>query len=180
MSRFIQRLIKMFVKACNTLHLGFTTIMKRSSVSHLNSGVARALEVVGEWWTPLIIRAVFLGHTRYDKIQGELGIARNVLSDRLSSLVGAGVLMRVQYSERPQRFEYQLTEMGRDLFGTLAMLKAWGDKWLAGETATAKITHESCGAIVSPVVWCEACGKHVSGDETKLINAPSSASIHNL
>ena len=98
--------------------------MKRSSVSHLNSGIARALEVVGEWWTPLIIREVFLGRTRYDEIQGQLGIARNVLSDRLNSLVGAGVLIRVQYSERPQRFEYQLTDMGRDLFGTLVMLKA--------------------------------------------------------
>ena len=114
--------------------------MRRSSVSHLNSGIARALEVVGEWWTPLIIREVFLGRTRYDEIQGQLGIARNVLSDRLNSLVGAGVLMRVQYSERPQRFEYQLTDMGRDLFGTLVMLKAWGDKWLSGDNSITPIT----------------------------------------
>ena len=149
--------------------------MKRSSVSHLNSGIARALEVVGEWWTPLIIREVFLGHTRYDEIQVQLGIARNVLSDRLSSLVGAGVLVRVQYSERPQRFEYQLTEMGRDLFGTLVMLKSWGDRWLSGEAVTAPVTHAACGTTVSPMVWCERCQKMVNHDEYALGEASSVA-----
>lgn len=148
--------------------------MKRSSVSHLNSGIARALEVVGEWWTPLIIREVFLGHTRYDEIQGQLGIARNVLSDRLNSLVGAGVLTRVQYSERPQRFEYQLTEMGRDLFGTLVMLKAWGDKWLSGDNSTAAITHAACGTNVLPMVWCERCNTVVNHDDYTLGDAPAS------
>jgi len=146
--------------------------MKRSSVSHLNSGIARALEVVGEWWTPLIIREVFLGHTRYDEIQGQLGIARNVLSDRLNTLVGAGVLTRVQYSERPQRFEYQLTEMGRDLFGTLVMLKAWGDKWLSGDNSTASVTHAACGTSVLPMVWCERCNTVVNHDDYALGDLP--------
>jgi DNA-binding HxlR family transcriptional regulator len=149
--------------------------MKRSSVSHLNSGIARALEVVGEWWTPLIIREVFLGHTRYDEIQGQLGIARNVLSDRLSSLVGAGVLVRVQYSERPQRFEYQLTEMGRDLFGTLVMLKSWGDRWLSGDAVTESVNHAACGTTVTPMVWCERCQKMVNHDEYALGEASSVA-----
>jgi len=149
--------------------------MKRSSVSHLNSGIARALEVVGEWWTPLIIREVFLGHTRYDEIQGQLGIARNVLSDRLSSLVGAGVLVRVQYSERPQRFEYQLTEMGRDLFGTLVMLKSWGDRWLSGDAVTESFNHAACGTTVTPMVWCERCQKMVNHDEYALGEASSVA-----
>jgi DNA-binding HxlR family transcriptional regulator len=150
-------------------------IMKRSSVSHLNSGIARALEVVGEWWTPLIIREVFLGHTRYDEIQGQLGIARNVLSDRLSSLVGAGVLVRVQYSERPQRFEYQLTEMGRDLFGTLVMLKSWGDRWLSGDAVTESVNHAACGTTVAPMAWCERCQKMVNHDEYALGEASSVA-----
>jgi len=147
--------------------------MKRSSVSHLNSGIARALEVVGEWWTPLIIREVFLGRTRYDEIQGQLGIARNVLSDRLNSLVGAGVLMRVQYSERPQRFEYQLTDMGRDLFGTLVMLKAWGDKWLSGDNSITPITHAPCGTAVSPMVFCERCNTVVNHDDYSLGEPPT-------
>ena len=151
------------------------SIMKRSSVSHLNSGIARALEVIGEWWTPLIIREVFLGRTRYDEIQGQLGIARNVLSDRLNSLVGAGVLVRVQYSERPQRFEYQLTDMGRDLFGTLVMLKTWGDKWLSGENTTASVTHAKCGTNVSPLVWCERCNAVVNHDDYALGESPSIA-----
>jgi DNA-binding HxlR family transcriptional regulator len=147
--------------------------MKRSSVSHLNSGIARALEVVGEWWTPLSIREVFLGRTRYDEIQGQLGIARNVLSDRLNSLVGAGVLMRVQYSERPQRFEYQLTDMGRDLFGTLVMLKAWGDKWLSGEQVSAPVTHAACGTTVSPLVWCDQCKAIVTHEDYAIEESPS-------
>lgn len=151
--------------------------MKRSSVTHLNSGVARALEVVGEWWTPLIIRAVFLGHTRYDEIQSDLGIARNVLSDRLNSLVGAGVLQKVQYSERPQRFEYQLTEMGRDLFGVLAMLKSWGDKWLAGDQSTYQIGHNVCGRIVTPLVWCDHCNMPISPDDTHAIKPDNSPII---
>lgn len=149
--------------------------MKRSSVSHLNSGVARALEVVGEWWTPLIVREVFLGRTRYDEIQGQLGIARNVLSDRLNSLVGAGVLTRVQYSERPQRFEYQLTDMGRDLFGTLVMLKAWGDKWLSGDQSTAPITHAACGTIVNPMVWCDRCNQAVDHGTYAIGESPTVA-----
>jgi DNA-binding HxlR family transcriptional regulator len=148
-------------------------IMKRSSVSHLNSGIARALEVVGEWWTPLIIREVFLGRTRYDEIQGQLGIARNVLSDRLNSLVGAGVLTRVQYSERPQRFEYQLTDMGRDLFGTLVMLKEWGDKWLSGDQSTAPVTHAACGSTVVPMVWCDQCKATVSHNDYAIGQSPA-------
>ena len=143
--------------------------MKRSSVSHLNSGVARALEVIGEWWTPLIIRAVFSGHTRYDEIQGELGIARNVLSDRLNSLVGAGVLQKVQYSQRPQRFEYQLTDMGKDLFGVLVMLKAWGDKWLSGDALTNQLAHNTCGQIVVPLVWCNHCNMPISPDDAHAV-----------
>lgn len=151
-------------------------VMKRSSVSHLNSGVARALEVVGEWWTPLIIRAVFLGHTKYDEIQSELGIARNVLSDRLNSLVGAGVLQKVQYSERPQRFEYQLTDMGKDLFGVLTMLKAWGDKWLSGDVATHQLAHNNCGRLIAPLVWCDHCSMPVSPDDAHAVR-PDNTSL---
>jgi len=96
-----------------------------------NCSVARALEVVGERWSLLIVRDVFLGLRRFDELQENLGIARNVLTDRLNRLVDEGVLERVRYSERPKRFEYRLTRKGRDLEIALSGLRQWGDKYVS-------------------------------------------------
>jgi len=96
-----------------------------------NCSIARALEVVGERWTLLIIRDVFLGLRRFDQIQENLGIARNVLTERLNRLVEEGILERVRYSERPERYEYRLTEKGRELNIALSGLRQWGDKYLS-------------------------------------------------
>jgi DNA-binding HxlR family transcriptional regulator len=93
-----------------------------------NCSIARALEVVGERWTLLIVRDAFLGLCRFDQFQESLGIARNVLTDRLYRLVEEGVLERVRYSERPERFEYTLTPKGRELGIALTALRQWGDK----------------------------------------------------
>src|ERR1700732_4580938 len=94
-----------------------------------NCSIARALEIVGERWTLLIVRDAFLGLRRFDQFQENLGIARNVLTDRLNRLVEEGILERVRYSERPERFEYQLTKKGRDLQIALVGLRQWGDKY---------------------------------------------------
>jgi DNA-binding HxlR family transcriptional regulator len=96
-----------------------------------NCSIARALEIVGERWTLLILRDVFLGIRRFDELQESLGVARNVLTDRLHRLVGEGVLERVPYSERPTRYEYRLTAKGRDLNIALSGLRQWGDKYLS-------------------------------------------------
>jgi DNA-binding HxlR family transcriptional regulator len=96
-----------------------------------NCSIARALEIVGERWTLLIIRDVFLGLRRFDEIQSNLGIARNVLTDRLNRLVEEGILERVRYSERPERYEYRLTEKGRELTIALTALRQWGDTYLS-------------------------------------------------
>ena len=96
-----------------------------------NCSIARALEVVGERWTLLIIRDVLLGLHRFDEFQESLGIARNVLTDRLNRLVDEGVLERVLYSERPERYEYQLTKKGLDLNIALTALRQWGDEYLS-------------------------------------------------
>ena len=95
-----------------------------------NCSIARALEIVGERWTLLIIRDVFLGIRRFDELQESLGVARNVLTDRLNRLVDEGVLERVPYSERPTRYEYRLTTKGRDLNLALSGLRQWGDQYL--------------------------------------------------
>ena len=96
-----------------------------------NCSIARALEVVGERWTLLIIRDAVLGLRRFDQFQASLQIARNVLTDRLNRLVEEGIFERVRYSERPERYEYRLTTKGRDLAVTLAGLRQWGDKYLS-------------------------------------------------
>jgi DNA-binding HxlR family transcriptional regulator len=96
-----------------------------------NCSIARALEIVGERWTLLIVRDVFLGRRRFDQLQESLGIARNVLTDRLNRLVDEGVLERVLYSERPERYEYRLTSMGIDLNLALTALRQWGDQYLS-------------------------------------------------
>jgi DNA-binding HxlR family transcriptional regulator len=96
-----------------------------------NCSIARALEIVGERWTLLIVRDVFLGLRKFDEIQESLGIARNVLTDRLTRLVDEGILQRVRYSERPERYEYRLTAKGIELNVALTALRQWGDKHLS-------------------------------------------------
>ena len=96
-----------------------------------NCSIARALEVVGERWTLLIVSDVFLGRRRFDELQASLGIARNILTDRLNRLTDEGILERARYSERPERYEYRLTAKGRDLNLALTALRQWGDTYLS-------------------------------------------------
>jgi len=94
----------------------------------MNCSIARTLEIIGEWWTLLILRDAFLGLSRFEEFQGSLGIARNVLTKRLMTLVHAGIMERQRYQEHPERFEYRLTDSGRDLFPVVVSLIQWGDR----------------------------------------------------
>lgn len=105
-------------------------MLKRRYEGQDACSVARTLEIVGERWTWLIVRDAFLGLKRFDEFQESLGVARNVLADRLRRLVDAGIFERVLYAERPARYEYVLTERGRDLFTALNALRQWGDEHL--------------------------------------------------
>jgi len=96
-----------------------------------NCSIARALELVGERWTLLIVRDALLGLRRFDEFQRSLGVARNILSSRLNRLVSDGVLERIRYQERPERFEYQLTAKGRELAIPVLALMQWGDRHLS-------------------------------------------------
>src|SRR5579875_583914 len=118
-------------------------IMERKSFADMHCSVAQALETVGEWWTLLILRDVFLGVTRFDEIQHRLGISRNVLNQRLQGLVESGVLERVPYSDRPVRYEYRLTDKGRDLFPVLTALRQWGDKYAAPAGPPLRMRHKA-------------------------------------
>jgi len=130
--------------------------MKRTSVAHLNCSVAHALDIVGEWWTLLVVRNLMFGQRRFEAIQADLGIARNILSDRLGTLVEHGIVERTKYQDHPERFEYTLTEKGRDLFPVIAALMAWGDRWESPQGAPLHLLHQ-CGHIAEPVVVCDSC-----------------------
>jgi len=129
--------------------------------------IARALEVVGERWSLLIVRnALFAGSTRYSDFQRSLGIATNVLSSRLDGLVDAGVLRRHRYSEQPELFEYLLTDKGRDLAPALVALTEWGDRWAAPDGPPVLYRHSSCGSAVGHQLVCASCGP--VGDPTEV------------
>jgi len=125
-----------------------------------NCSVARALEVLGDRWTLLVIRDAFLGVHRFDDFQRDLGIARNVLSDRLARLVDEGLLERRRYQERPERFEYRLTEKGVDLWPTVITLMKWGDRYYAPPEGPPRVVrHRECGGEVTDRLTCERCGE---------------------
>ena len=120
--------------------------VERTSFAGMNCSIARTLEIVGEWWTPRILRDAFLGLSRFEEFQASLGIARNVLTKRLATLVQAGIMERERYQEHPERFEYRLTEAARDLFPAAVLLMRWGDKYLAGPDGPPLVLrHHDCG-----------------------------------
>lgn len=102
----------------------------RKNFDHINSGLADALGVVGEWWTPLIVWGIANGSHRFEEIQGSLGIARNILTDRLGTLVAHEVVHKQQYSSKPKRYEYHLTEKGVALLPVFTSLGEWGEQWI--------------------------------------------------
>jgi DNA-binding HxlR family transcriptional regulator len=110
-------------------------MLNRDYEGQEHCGVARSLEIVGERWTLLIVRDAFLGMRRFEEFQEDLGIARNVLTDRLNRLVDEDIFERVLYSERPERYEYRLTRKGRDLSLALTALRQWGDEYLTEKPA---------------------------------------------
>lgn len=121
--------------------------------------VARTAEVIGERWTVLVLREAFLGVRRFDDMQARLGIARNVLADRLVTLVDQGVLERRRYLERPERFEYRLTAKGRDLYPVIVAMLSWGDKHApVADGPPLVLVHTPCGAPAEPTLTCGGCG----------------------
>jgi DNA-binding HxlR family transcriptional regulator len=146
--------------------------MQRTSFQGMNCSVARCLDVVGEWWTPLILRDLFMGISRFDDFQARLGIARNVLADRLSRLVESGVVEKVLYQEHPERFDYRLTEKGGDLWRVLTAMREWGDRWEAPAGPSVQIVHKSCGHVTSSQVVCAECGAQLDRHQVRLVRGP--------
>jgi DNA-binding HxlR family transcriptional regulator len=125
--------------------------------------VARALEAIGDRWTMLVIRDAFIGVRRFDHFQERLGVARNVLSDRLGRLVDDGILEKRPYQEHPRRFEYRLTPKGVDLFPVLVSLMNWGDRHAPDPGGPPMVVlHRGCGGKVDELLHCDRCGEPIT------------------
>ena len=129
--------------------------------------IARTLEIVGEKWALLAVREVFLGNGRFDEMVRRTGAPRDTMAARLRALVGTGILERRQYSEHPARFEYHLSDAGRDLYPVILTLMSWGDKYLAGPAGAPLVLEHRCGHRLSAEVVCQACGEPVVAKETR-------------
>ena len=128
----------------------YAEIVQRTSFEDMTCSVAQCLDVVGEWWSLLIVRDAFLGVTRFDDFQARLGISRNILTQRLNHLVDSEILKRVAYSEHPPRSEYRLTAKGRDLWHVITAMRQWGDRWAAPAGPPVETRHTACGHVVRP------------------------------
>ncbi|WP_306362750.1 helix-turn-helix domain-containing protein [Nocardia sp. CC227C] len=135
--------------------------------------IARALEVIGERWSLLIVRdALFVGATRYSDFQRRLGIATNVLKVRLDSFVETGIMRRHKYSEHPDLYEYLLTDKGRALAPALIALTEWGDRWAADGEPPILYTHSVCGAGITAQTVCVHCGRVDDPSQVKAVIGP--------
>lgn len=154
---------------------GYAERVRRTSFEDMNCSIARTLEVVGEWWSLLIVRDATLGVRRFDDFQQRLGISRNILTQRLNRLVEQGVLERVPYQDNPPRHEYRLTEKGRDLWVVLTAMREWGDKWAPlPDGPAAELVHLRCGHRTHLVPTCAACGEVLVRDEVRAVPGPGS------
>jgi DNA-binding HxlR family transcriptional regulator len=143
-------------------------MLKRDYPSQYCS-VASTLEVIGERWTILILRDVFMGIRRFEDLQRDLGVARNILQTRLERLVDAGIVRKRPYQERPLRHEYRLTEKGADLWPVLVALLKWGDKYaIAGERPVI-LQHRECGGELDDRRRCTVCGVDVAVNDAMAI-----------
>jgi DNA-binding HxlR family transcriptional regulator len=125
--------------------------------TRLDCSIEATVSVIGDRWTLLILRDAFRGIRRFDDLQRDLGIARNLLTDRLGRLVEHGVLEKTLYQEKPARFEYRLTPKGIELSPPLVALMHWGDRWMADGSAPVVLVHEACGTPVRQEFTCDAC-----------------------
>ena len=138
--------------------------------------VARTLDIVGEKWALLAVREVLLGNRRFDEMVRQIGAPRDTLAARLRTLVSAGILERRPYSDHPARFEYHLTEAGRDLYPVIITLMRWGDQHLAGDNGPPLVLEHNCGHQVTAQVICQACGEPLHPRDTRALPAAAAPS----
>jgi DNA-binding HxlR family transcriptional regulator len=154
----------------------YTDAMQRTDFGELACSIARTLDVIGEPWSPLVLRNIYIGITRFDQLQQSLGISRKVLAERLKWLVQRGVLERREYSSQPARHEYVLTPMGSELCDLLLVMVHWGDRWLAGAAGPPVLyRHHACGQISHVELRCSVCRQPMRATDVDVLPGPGSA-----
>jgi DNA-binding HxlR family transcriptional regulator len=147
--------------------------VRKTSFADMNCSVAQSLEIIGEWWTLLILRDVFLGIRRFDDFVDRLGISRNVLANRLDTLVDAGVLERRPYDEARSRYDYILTDKGRALWPVLVTLRQWGDEWVVGSgNEPLLLEHRDHGHTTTAHLACDVCGERLDARSVRAVDGP--------
>ena len=149
--------------------------MKRKSFGDMQCPIARSLERVGEWWTILIVRDALRGLTRFDEFQKSLGIAPNMLTRRLESLVAAGLLERRRYSDHPPRDEYVLSERGRDFRSVIQAFFAWGNRHFAPEGPSLVIVNQETGELAEPMLVDRISGRPLSDPVFRTVAGPAAS-----
>jgi DNA-binding HxlR family transcriptional regulator len=143
--------------------------MTRRSLDYLDCAVANTVEMVNDSWTILILRDAFLGVRRFDEFVTDLGIARNVLTDRLQRLIDDGMLTTSLYEERPPRYEYRLTEQGKDLFDVMMTLWSYGERWKPpANSEHQRVVHVVCGQEAHAVTHCGHCGERLTRHDVRI------------
>jgi DNA-binding HxlR family transcriptional regulator len=149
--------------------------MQRTDFGAMECSIARTVDVIGEPWSPLVLRNIYVGITRFEQLQSSLGISRKVLAERLRWLVEHGVLQRQAYTDRPPRDEYVLTQKGLELVQVLMVMVAWGDKWLAGEDGPPVLyRHHACNQISHVELRCSVCGEPMRATDIDVLPGPGS------
>lgn len=142
--------------------------MKWDEIGQQPCSVARALSVLGDRWTMLIIRNAFMGIRRFDDFQENLGVTRHVLSDRLKRLVEQEILVKAPYVDRQERFEYRLTQKGLDLYPILLAMTHWADQYMDnGEGSPVEYVHQHCGQTFQPLMVCSCCHEPIHAKQVK-------------
>lgn len=150
--------------------------MRKVSFADMHCSIAQTLEIIGEWWTLLVLRDAFLGVHRFDDFVERLGISRNVLTNRLETLVEAGVLERHPYDEARGRYDYILTEKGRALWPVMTTLRQWGDEWILGpENAPVALEHRGHEHLTTVQMTCNVCGDALDARSVRAVAGPGAA-----
>lgn len=142
--------------------------MKWHELAEQKCSVARTLAVIGDRWTLMILRDLFLGVSRFESFRDSLGISRTILTERLNLLEGEGVVRKQPYQEKPVRYEYRLTRKGIDLYPVIMSIVGWGDRYYAGDKGPPIVQHhKTCGQDFHGVLHCSECGEALNPFDTE-------------
>ena len=149
--------------------------MRRTRFNRWPCPIARATDLLGDWWTPLVLREAFLGRRRFEDIQQALKVPRAVLAKRLERLVDEGLMTKVPYAERPTRYEYRLTDKGRAFWDVLAAMWRWGSDWLwpEGKRPPVMLVDPESGDEIVPAVVDEKTGRRLDVRRLRVVRTPS-------